>query len=63
MMNTEHFVFLCLHLSEGQQLDFDQSNKNASFKKGSKNRLKSAFVCKSSVIPAVILATKADCCV
>lgn len=33
MMKMEHFVFLCLHLSEGQQLDFDQSNKNTSFKK------------------------------
>lgn len=40
MMNTEHFVFLCLHLSEGQQLDFDQSNKNTSLKKGLKKSFK-----------------------
>lgn len=37
MMNTEHLVFLYLHLSEGQQLDFDPLNKNTSVKKGLKN--------------------------
>lgn len=33
LTNTVHFVFLCLHLSEFQQLNLDQTNNNTSVKK------------------------------